>query len=122
MAKRRKKRRRRKGSRLAPVLVMLLLLIVVAGAGIITSMLKKYSPSDARMSLADYYGQETEGELVLILQDRILEERGKIADNIAYIPYQVVAQEMGGRFYWDQESGQMLYTTPYSDSADRPGN
>ncbi|HIZ66392.1 MAG TPA: glycosyl hydrolase family 18 [Candidatus Blautia pullicola] len=112
MAKRRKKRRRRKGSRLAPVLVMLLLLIVVAGAGIITSMLKKYSPSDARMSLADYYGQETEGELVLILQDRILEERGKIADNIAYIPYQVVAQEMGGRFYWDQESGQMLYTTP----------
>lgn len=112
MAKRRKKRRRRKGSRLAPVLVMLLLLIVVAGAGIITSMLKKYSPSDARMSLADYYGQETEGELVLILQDRILEERGKIADSIAYIPYQVVAQEMGGRFYWDQESGQMLYTTP----------
>ncbi len=112
MAKKRKKRRKRRGSRLAPVLVMLLLLIVVAGAGIITSMLKKYSPSDTRMSLADYYGQEAEGELVLILQDTILEERGKIADNTAYIPYQVVARDMGGRLYWDQESGQMLYTTP----------
>lgn len=112
MAKKKKKRRKRRGSRLAPVLVMLLLLIVVAGAGIITSMLKKYSPSDTRMSLADYYGQEAEGELVLILQDTILEERGKIADNTAYIPYQVVARDMGGRLYWDQESGQMLYTTP----------
>lgn len=112
MAKKRKKRRKRRSSRLAPVLVMLLLLIVVAGAGIITSMLKKYSPSDTRMSLADYYGQEAEGELVLILQDTILEERGKIADNTAYIPYQVVARDMGGRLYWDQESGQMLYTTP----------
>ena len=112
MAKKRKKRRKRRGSRLAPVLVMLLLLIVVAGAGIITSMLKKYSPSDTRMSLADYYGQEAGGELVLILQDTILEERGKIADNTAYIPYQVVARDMGGRLYWDQESGQMLYTTP----------
>lgn len=97
---------------MAPVLVILLLLIVVAGAGVMTSLLKKYSPSDTRMSLTDYYGQEEEGELVLILQDSILEQRGRIADDMAYIPYQVVAQDMGGRFYWDQESGQMLYTTP----------
>lgn len=112
MAKRRKRRRRRGRSRMAPVLVILLLLIVVAGAGVMTSLLKKYSPSDTRMSLTDYYGQEEEGELVLILQDSILEQRGRIADDMAYIPYQVVAQDMGGRFYWDQESGQMLYTTP----------
>ena len=55
MAKRRRRRRRRK--QLVPVLVAMLLVVLVAIAGIITGFIKKYTPSDARMDLADYYIQ-----------------------------------------------------------------
>ena len=112
MAKKRRKRRRRHSSRLAPVLVALLLIILVGAAGIITSAIRRYTPSDARMDLADYYQQSGEDELSLILQDKIADSKGRIEDGTAYIPYTVVTEDLDGRFYWDQETQQMLYTLP----------
>ena len=112
MAKKRRKRRRRHSSRLAPVLVALLLIILVGAAGVITSAIRRYTPSDARMDLADYYQQSAEDELSLILQDKISDSKGRIEDGTAYIPYTVVTEDLDGRFYWDQETQQMLYTLP----------
>ena len=108
MAKRRRRRRRR--NQLVPILVAMLLIILVAVAGIVTGFIKKYTPSDARMELADYY-HTGEGEAALILQDTISEAKGKIVDGRAYLPYSVITNELGGRFYWDKESEKMLYTT-----------
>lgn len=108
MAKRRRRRRRRK--QLVPVLVAMLLVVLVAIAGIITGFIKKYTPSDARMDLADYY-HTSEDEATLILQDTISETKGKMVDGEAYLPYSIITKELGGRFYWDKESEKMLYTT-----------
>ena len=91
-------------------MVAMLLIILVAVAGIVTGFIKKYTPSDTRMELADYY-HTGEGEAALILQDTISEAKGKIVDGRAYLPYSVIANELGGRFYWDKESEKMLYTT-----------
>ena len=105
------KRRREDGEKLlVPILVAMLLIILVAVAGIVTGFIKKYTPSDVRMELADYY-HTGEGEAALILQDTISEAKGKIVDGRAYLPYSVIANELGGRFYWDKESEKMLYTT-----------
>lgn len=111
MAKKREKKGRRH-SRHAPVLVVLLLIILVGAAGVITSAIRRYTPSDARMDLADYYEQESDDELSLILQDTVSSSKGKIENGVAYIPYQTVTEELGGRFYWDQETQRMLYTLP----------
>ena len=111
MAKKRRKKGRRH-SRLAPVLVVLLLIILVGAAGVITSAIRRYTPSDARMDLADYYEQESDDELSLILQDTVSSSKGRIENGVAYIPYQTVTEELGGRFYWDQETQRMLYTLP----------
>ena len=73
MAKRR--RRRRRNSQLMAVLVVLLLVLVVGAAGVITAYIKKYTPSDARMALKDYYQIQDESDVVLILQDKISENR-----------------------------------------------
>ena len=108
MAKRRRRRRRR--NQLVPILVAMLLIVLVAIAGIVTGFIKKYTPSDARMDLADYY-HTNEDEAALILQDTISEAKGKIVDGEAYLPYSVIIKELGGRFYWDKESQRMLYTT-----------
>ena len=108
MAKRRSRRRRR--NQLVPILVAMFLIVLVAIAGIVTGFIKKYTPSDARMDLADYY-HTNEDEAALILQDTISEAKGKIVDGEAYLPYSVITKELGGRFYWDKESQRMLYTT-----------
>lgn len=108
MAKRRRRRRRR--NQLVPILVAMFLIVLVAIAGIVTGFIKKYTPSDARMDLADYY-HTNEDEAALILQDTISEAKGKIVDGEAYLPYSVITKELGGRFYWDKESQRMLYTT-----------
>ena len=121
MAKKRRKRRRRHSSRLAPVLVALLLIILVGAAGVITSAIRRYTPSDARMDLADYYQQSAEDELSLILQDKISDSKGRIEDGTAYIPYAVVTEDLDGRFYWDQETQQMLYTLPEEILEIQPG-
>src|SRR5699024_3420644 len=81
-------------------------------AGVITSAIRRYTPSDARMDLADYYEQESDDELSLILQDTVSSSKGRINNGVAYIPYQTVTGELDGRFYWDQETQQMLYTLP----------
>ena len=88
MAKKRRKKGRRH-SRLAPVLVVLLLIILVGAAGVITSAIRRYTPSDARMDLADYYEQESDDELSLILQDTVSSSKGRIKNGVAYIPYEV---------------------------------
>lgn len=111
MAKKREKKGRRH-SRHAPVLVVLFLIILVGAAGVITSVIRRYTPSDARMDLADYYEQESDDELSLILQDTVSSSKGRIENGVAYIPYQTVTEELGGRFYWDQETQRMLYTLP----------
>lgn len=110
MAKR--KRRRRRNSKLVPLLVILLLIIVVSAVGMITSLIKKYTPSDVRMELEDYYQIPLEDEVVLILQDSVSETRGRLSGGVVYLPYQTVTETLGGRFYWDQASQKMLYTTP----------
>lgn len=111
MAKRRRRRRRR-SSRLVPVLIALILIIIVGAAGVITSYIKKYTPTDTRMDLTDYYAQQAQDDVTLILQDTISETKGKMADGQVYLPYSMVSGTLGGRFYWDQETQKMLYTTP----------
>lgn len=119
MAKRRRRRRRR--NQLVPILVAMLLVILVAIAGIITGFIKKYTPSDAKMDLSDYFHADGD-DIALILQDTISETKGKMVDGNAYLPYSIVSKELGGRFYWDQETKKMLYTTATETMEIEPEN
>lgn len=109
MAKKRKKKRG--SSRAVPVLAAFLLILIIGAVGIITSYIKKYTPSDARMNLDEYYAQTEEDDVALILQDTVSEMKGKLADGAVYIPYSASVQQLGSRFYWDEETQTMLYTT-----------
>ena len=109
MAKKRKKKRGH--SKAVPVLAALLLILIIGAVGIITSYIKKYTPSDARMNLDEYYAQTKEDDVALILQDTVSETKGKLVDGEVYLPYSVAVQQLGSRFYWDEETQAMLYTT-----------
>lgn len=107
-----KRKRRRRNRKAAPVLIVVLLILAVAAAGLLTTWIKRYTPSDARMDLNVYYGLEQEDDVAVVLQDTLSESRGKLIDGRVYLDYNTVTNALGGRFYWEAGSAQMLYTTP----------
>lgn len=87
------------------VCVLVVLLSAVGAAG-------KYMPTKKQMNLNEYYGQPAENEAVLVLGTEILEQRGLMAGDEAYLPLNVVNSYLNQRYYWDGEGQRVLYATP----------
>lgn len=96
----------------APVLAVVLLIVVVAGIGFLTRVIKKYTPSSEVMSSQEYFGLDNEGEAAIILGSEILPYKGKILNEVAYVDYRAVKENLNDYFYWDAENNTMLYTMP----------
>lgn len=90
------------------VLIALALVILVAAGFLIL----RYMPTSRRMDLTEYYGAAQGDEAVLIIGSEILEEKGRIYEGQAYLPLPLVQERLNPRFYYDEENGQILYTTP----------
>ena len=86
---------------------VMLLIVIILGAALV----KKLTPSDEVMLLADYYPLE-DTEVLVILQDQISEEKGMLLDGKVYLDYETVIQEFNHRFYWDHNENILTYTTP----------
>lgn len=86
---------------------VILLIIIVLGITISRSL----TPSNEVMLLTDYYGVE-DSEVMVVLQDRIYEKKGRIIDGIIYMDYNTIIQEFNPRFYWDNNENMLTYTTP----------
>lgn len=112
MSQKKRRRRRRRNSNAVMVLVVILLIVVVAAVGVLTAAIKRRTPSDTRMDLNTYYGLEKEDDVALVLQNTMSEAKGKLMDGHVYLDYDTVSNVLGGRFYWEADSSQMLYTTP----------
>lgn len=111
MSQKKRRRRRRRNSNAVMVLVVILLIVVVAAVGVLTAAIKRRTPSDTRMDLNTYYGLEKEDDVALVLQNTVSEAKGKLMDGHVYLDYDTVSNVLGGRFYWEADSSQMLYTT-----------
>lgn len=112
MSQKKRRRRRRRNSNAVMVLVVILLIVVVAAVGVLTAAIKRHTPSDTRMDLNIYYGLEKEDDVALVLQNTVSDTKGKWMDGRVYLDYETVSNVLGGRFYWEADSSQMLYTTP----------
>ncbi|MDO5423404.1 MAG: glycosyl hydrolase family 18 protein [Eubacteriales bacterium] len=97
---------------LSVIAAVLLLILIVGAIGIISRLVEKYTPTDERVELSEYFGVSAENEMALVLQDQILEEKGILEDGIAYLNYEVVKEYLNTRFYWDANESLMVYTTP----------
>ena len=64
------------------------------------------------MDTAEYFGISGENEMVLVMQDELLEEKGLLENGTAYLSYEAVKTWLNNRFYWDSSENLMLYTTP----------
>ncbi len=110
--KRRARRRKRRNRAKSPVFIVCLLILLVSVLGAATFLIRRYIPTREKMDLYQYYGDVAQGEAALILGTEILEQRGAIQGDTAYLPLDVVNSYLNQRYYWDEENAQILYAAP----------
>ena len=106
--KKKKRRRRKSGRRFLFPLLLLCMFVCTAGAVI---LIHRYTPTNARMSWQDYFGDLTADEAAIVLQDELIDRRALVSDGELYLPYPIVEESLNSRFYWDDASTKMLFTT-----------
>ncbi|MDO5541062.1 MAG: glycosyl hydrolase family 18 protein [Eubacteriales bacterium] len=96
----------------APIFPIAVLVIVVVIIGLVTNLVKKYTPASEVMDSKEYFGLKEEDEAALILHDAVSNYKGLVSGDTCYIDFEAVKEELNDRFYWDSEANLMLYTTP----------
>lgn len=107
-------KRKRKGF----ILVLMGILAII----IITTvfLVRRYAPSRNRFPLTEFYSV-AEGEILVVMQDEVMEQRGIYVDDMVYLEYHQTADVLNQRFYWDSHENLLLYTTPTSVVKVKPG-
>lgn len=95
-----------------PVIVAIVLIIIVVIAGFGATLLEKYSYSDERANLEEYFEITGEDDVPIILQDEQIEEHARIWDGVCYFDFATVHKYFNDRFYEDKIESLLIYTTP----------
>lgn len=78
---------------------------------IIASVMKSLTPSKEVIALDEYY-KVSDKEVLIILQDKIYDKKGLLADGQIYLDYDTVVKTFNKRFHWDGFENILSYTTP----------
>lgn len=111
--KKRRRRRRSQAARgLAPALIAVLVIIFVVIGMAVSYLVERYSPSDEYMDLTEYYSLAAEDEVAIVLNNEVIEAKGKQIDGEVYVTTDTLYDSLNSRFYWDSQENKLLYTTP----------
>lgn len=89
---------------------VLLLVIAIAVIAVLAVVIQKLIPSKKVMDLTEYYKVDSD-KILVVLQNRIAEEQGLYLDDVAYVDYETVKNNLNQRFYWDANENVLIYTT-----------
>lgn len=95
-----------------PVICAIVLIIIVGGVMFGSQIMEKYSYSDEKADLYEYFHIVKQDEVAVVLQDETVEEKAILADGICYFDLDTVHKYFNNRFYADRTEGLILYTTP----------
>lgn len=112
---RRKHSRRRKRRRNPQVFMVLVVvfLILATGGGLVGKFLyDKYSPSRELADAKEYFHLENDQEIAVLVNDVMLEDKGRLIDGRVYLNVETVYQYLNARFYWDAAENTYLYALP----------
>lgn len=109
----RRARKRQRNIRL--ILVVLVVLLIAAVGGFF--IWERYSPSNEKADLKEYYGLMNEDDFAVVIDNQIITREdgiavGKLIDGQAYIEYSILRDYINKRFYWDANENVLLYTLP----------
>ena len=114
--------RRRKGHGCGITVLVLLFIFILAGGGLGVLFAKKYMPSNELADKSRIFGIK-DGQVALILDNQVQEEKGIYEDGQVYLPVDWVNEHLNERFYWDEGEKLLVYALPesivYADESTR---
>ena len=93
-----------------PVIIAIVLILAIGVVGFGGKIMEKYSYGTELADLNEYYGV-SEGELAIILQDEMVEEKAISRDGVVYFDLDTVQKYFNEGFYVDAAEKKLLYTT-----------
>ena len=105
--------RRRKGHGCGITVLVLLFIFILAGGGLGVLFAKKYMPSNELADKSRIFGIK-DGQVALILDNQVQEEKGIYEDGQVYLPVNWVNEHLNERFYWDEGEKLLVYALPES--------
>ncbi len=111
---------RKKKKPVIPVIISLAAVVMIIA--VMALLFQKSSGNGNRMNKAAYYELEAENDVALIVDDQVLEEKGKLINGKTYIGYNTTWSYLNSGFFYEEESDQMIMTLPASTLAWTPND
>lgn len=105
------RRRERRGC--SVTVLFLLLLLLLAGGALGWFVGRRYMPSSELADKSKVFGIKS-GQVALILDNELQEDKGFYEDGQVYIPVEWVNKHLNERFYWDANEKLLVYALPES--------
>mgnify|MGYP002608839069 FL=1 len=105
--------RRRQGHGCGITVLVLLFIFILAGGGLGVLFARKYMPSNELADKSRVFGIKG-GQVALILDNQVQEEKGIYEDGQVYLPVDWVNEHLNERFYWDEGEKLLVYALPDS--------
>lgn len=97
--------------KLIPVVVVLVLIIFVVAIGFGGQIINRYTYSQERADLKEYFKIEDDSLLPIIWQDAITEDTLRFEQDSCYMEAGMADRYFGVEFYYDSAKDALLYTT-----------
>lgn len=94
------------------VVLAIVLIVIIAWFTFGRKVAEKYTYSDERADLYEYFNLLKEEEVAVILQNEMIEEKAILLDGVCYFDLATVQKYFNERFYVDETEELILYTTP----------
>lgn len=97
--------------KIIPVITVLFLIIVVILFMLLGKVIDQYTPTTERQELAEYYAISNDSDVAIILNNEVLDVKGKLIDGNVYLDFNTIQDYLNPRFYWDSNENILRYTT-----------
>lgn len=97
--------------KIVPFITVGVLIIVVILFMLLGNLIDKYTPSKEREDLNEYYSLTAESEVAIVLNNQVLEDKGRLVDDNVYLDIETIKKYINDRFYWDSNENILRYTT-----------
>lgn len=95
-----------------PVIIAIVLIFLIAGIAFGSQIIERYSYSQEKADLYEYFNIYNESEVPILLQDELVEEKAIIENGVYYFDLATVHAYLNTRFYWDERENLLIFTTP----------
>ena len=95
-----------------PVIIAILLIIIIGGGYAASVLHEKFSYSDEKKNLQEYFDLTSSDQIAVIMQEERADFMAKYMDGICYFDMDTVHNIFNERFYLDESEGLIIYVEP----------